>query len=62
MARHHHKPNEKVEGDPDTGHSRGMPRRPDEQELEQRLEEDREEVGLPPKPDRKADRERRDRG
>ncbi|WP_411108880.1 hypothetical protein [Streptomyces sp. c-19] len=51
MAHHHHESNEQVEGDPDTGHSRGMPRRPDEDELEERLEEDREEVSLPPDPD-----------
>ncbi|MFF4172287.1 hypothetical protein [Streptomyces sp. NPDC001744] len=44
----HHKSNGEVEGDPDSGHGRGMPRRPDEQELDERLEEDREEAGLPP--------------
>ncbi|MEV7603617.1 hypothetical protein AB0O91_40230 [Kitasatospora sp. NPDC089797] len=43
----HHKSNRAVEGDPDTGHGRGLPRRPDEEELEERTEEDREEVGLP---------------
>ncbi|MFE6055239.1 hypothetical protein ACFQ6N_31200 [Kitasatospora sp. NPDC056446] len=43
----HHKSNKDVEGDPDTGHGRGLPRRPDEAELEERTEEDREEVGLP---------------
>ena len=48
MAHHHHKSNEEVEGDPDTGHSRGMPRRPDEEELEARLEEERVEAGLSP--------------
>ncbi|MFB7470691.1 hypothetical protein [Kitasatospora sp. NPDC056184] len=42
----HHKSNKDVEGDPDTGHGRGLPRRPDEAELEERTEEDREEVGL----------------
>jgi hypothetical protein len=47
----HHKSNKDVEGDPDTGHGRGLPRRPDEEELEERTEEDREEVGLPPDPD-----------
>ncbi|HEY9373770.1 hypothetical protein [Streptomyces sp.] len=47
----HHKSNKKVEGDPDSGHSRGMPRRPDDKELERRLEEDREDAGLPPEPD-----------
>ncbi|MFE8915424.1 hypothetical protein [Streptomyces globisporus] len=46
MSHHHHKSNEEVEGDPDTGHSRGMPRRPDEKRLGERLEEDREEMGL----------------
>ena len=51
----HHKSNKQVEGDPDTGHSRGMPRRPDEDELAERLEEDREEVGLPPDGERQAD-------
>ncbi|OCC12808.1 hypothetical protein [Streptomyces sp. PTY087I2] len=48
MSHHHHKSNEEVEGDPDTGHSRGMPRRPDEKQLDERLEEDREEMGLDP--------------
>ncbi|MFH9608877.1 hypothetical protein [Streptomyces sp. NPDC017448] len=47
---HHHKPNEEVEGDPDTGHGGGMPRRPDERKLEERLAEDREEADLPPDP------------
>jgi len=44
MAHHHHKSNEKVEGNPDTGHSRGMPRRPDETELDERTREDRQDV------------------
>ncbi|MFG2508110.1 hypothetical protein ACGFOW_21675 [Streptomyces rubiginosohelvolus] len=48
MSHHHHKSNEEVEGDPDTGHSRGMPRRPDEKRLDERLEEDREDMGLAP--------------
>ncbi|MDF9802125.1 hypothetical protein OG944_34945 [Streptomyces anulatus] len=48
MTHHHHKSNEEVEGDPETGHGRGMPRRPDAEKIEERLEEDREEVGLPP--------------
>ncbi|MEV7402135.1 hypothetical protein AB0N93_17335 [Streptomyces sp. NPDC091267] len=43
---HHHKSNEAVEGDPDNGHSRGMPRRPDEKRLEERLAEDRREARL----------------
>ncbi|WUH89056.1 hypothetical protein OG900_02195 [Streptomyces sp. NBC_00433] len=50
MAHHHHKSNKAVEGDPDSGHSRGMPGRPDDEELRERTEEDREEVGLPPDP------------
>ncbi|MFZ4300951.1 hypothetical protein ACOZE3_23935 [Streptomyces cinereoruber] len=52
----HHKSNKEVEGDPDTGHGRGLPRRPDEEKLDARLEEDREEVGLPPDPDDNRDR------
>ncbi|MEY9873147.1 hypothetical protein ABH931_002629 [Streptacidiphilus sp. MAP12-33] len=44
----HHKSNKAVEGDPDTGHGRGMPRRANEDELEERTELDREEVGLDP--------------
>lgn len=44
----HHKSNKAVEGDPDTGHGGGLPRRPDEDELEERTEGDREAVGLPP--------------
>ncbi|SEL20883.1 hypothetical protein [Streptacidiphilus jiangxiensis] len=44
----HHKSNKAVEGDPDTGHGGGLPRRPDEDELEERTEIDREEVGLDP--------------
>lgn len=43
---HHHKSNQAVEGDPDYGHSRGMPRRPDQDELQQRTERDRREVDL----------------
>ncbi|MEV7321884.1 hypothetical protein [Streptomyces sp. NPDC093970] len=43
---HHHKRNRQVEGDPDRDHGRGMPRRPDETELERRTEEDRRELGL----------------
>ncbi|MGW2683379.1 hypothetical protein ACWC6I_09475 [Streptomyces sp. NPDC001414] len=43
---HHHKANRQVEGDPDSDHGRGMPRRPDETELERRTEEDRRDVGL----------------
>ncbi|MEU3030615.1 hypothetical protein ACPCBC_29865 [Streptomyces incarnatus] len=44
MSHHHHKSNEQVEGDPDTGHGRGMPRRPDEAELARRTREDRRDV------------------
>ncbi|MFJ9346463.1 hypothetical protein [Streptomyces sp. NPDC101237] len=44
---HHHKANRQVEGDPDSDHGRGMPRRPDETQLERRTEEDRRDVGLP---------------
>ncbi|TSB08254.1 hypothetical protein [Streptomyces benahoarensis] len=47
MGHHHHKPNKAVAGDPDDGHGRGMPRRPDGREAERRTEEDRREVGLP---------------
>lgn len=44
---HHHKSNKAVEGNPDTGHGRGMPERPDEEELEERTELDEAEIGLP---------------
>ena len=44
----HHKSNKAVEGNPDTGHGGGLPRRPDEEALEVRTEEDREAVDLPP--------------
>ncbi|WP_369394193.1 hypothetical protein AB5J72_46555 [Streptomyces sp. CG1] len=47
MAHHHHKPNEQVEGNPDTGHGRGKPRRPDETELDERTRDDQRETGLP---------------
>jgi hypothetical protein len=57
MAHHHHKANKAVEGDPDTGHRGGMPRRPDDEELEERTMEDREEMGLDPDP-RASRRER----
>ncbi|MFD7065581.1 hypothetical protein [Streptomyces sp. NPDC059906] len=43
---HHHKSNRQVEGDPDYGHGRGMPRRPDDFELERRTKRDRREAGL----------------
>ncbi|MFG2651271.1 hypothetical protein [Streptomyces sp. NPDC048436] len=51
---HHHKSNKQVEKSTEqvekgrgSGHGRGMPRRPDEAELDRRTEEDRREVGLP---------------
>lgn len=44
---HHHKSNRQVEGDPDHGHGRGLPRRPDQDGLERRREEDRRALGLP---------------
>ncbi|MEW1866181.1 hypothetical protein AB0399_38395 [Streptomyces sp. NPDC088194] len=47
---HHHKSNKAVEGNPETGHGRGMPERPDEAELQEQTEEDRREVGLPADP------------
>ncbi|MFZ3566234.1 hypothetical protein ACOKM5_04600 [Streptomyces sp. BH097] len=45
----HHKSNKKVEGDPETGHGRGMPRRPDAEELDRRTREDEREAGIPEK-------------
>ncbi|MFC7219198.1 hypothetical protein ACFQLX_13625 [Streptomyces polyrhachis] len=44
---HHHKSNDEVEGNPDTGHSRGMPLRPDVEELQERTTADRLLAGLP---------------
>jgi hypothetical protein len=46
----HHKSNKAVEGNPGTGHGGGLPRRPDEDDLEARTEEDRAEAGVPPEP------------
>ena len=43
---HHHKTNATVEGNPESGHGRGLPRRPDDRALEQRTELDRVESGL----------------
>jgi hypothetical protein len=43
---HHHKTNTAVEGNPDSGHGRGLPRRPDDSELEQRTDLDRVQAGL----------------
>ncbi|MFB7380436.1 hypothetical protein ACFC26_25290 [Kitasatospora purpeofusca] len=57
----HHKSNKDVEGDPDTGHSRGLPKRPDEAELEELTKEDREEVGLPADGEEGEEREEGDR-
>lgn len=56
---HHHKSNRAVEGDPDYGHGRGMPRRPDEDDLEQRTVRDREEAGRPVKDEESPDEEYR---
>ncbi|MGW2212146.1 hypothetical protein [Streptomyces sp. NPDC001781] len=44
---HHHKSNKNVEGDPRRGHGRGLPRRPDDTELQERTQQDRRDVGLP---------------
>jgi hypothetical protein len=46
----HHKSNKAVEGDEGTGHGRGMPRRPDVEQLRRRTEQDRAEAGLAPDP------------
>ncbi|MFE6764944.1 MULTISPECIES: hypothetical protein [unclassified Streptomyces] len=51
----HHKSNREVEGDPDRDHSRGMPRRPDEEELQEMTAEDRRDVGLPTGTERRRD-------
>lgn len=45
---HHHKSNKAVEGNPDTGHGGGLPRRPDDEELQDRTEEEREQADLAP--------------
>lgn len=42
----HHKSNKEVEGNPDTAHGRGMPVRPDAEQLERRTREDERAVGL----------------
>ncbi|MGW0818748.1 hypothetical protein ACWD00_37060 [Streptomyces viridiviolaceus] len=52
---HHHKPNRAVEGDPAYGHTRGMPRRPDQDELDARTVREREEAGLPARAPQDAD-------
>ncbi|RKE23532.1 hypothetical protein [Streptomyces sp. TLI_171] len=51
----HHKSNKQVEGNPDTGHGGGLPRHPDDDELEERTELDREEAGLDPEAEPDAD-------
>ncbi|MCS0602756.1 hypothetical protein NX794_16275 [Streptomyces sp. LP11] len=43
---HHHKSNAQVEGDPDFGHGRGMPLRPDDTALDERTRAARREAGL----------------
>ncbi|MEV6116361.1 hypothetical protein AB0L59_28780 [Streptomyces sp. NPDC052109] len=47
MTPRHHKSDEQVEGAPDSGHGRGVPRRPDAARLDERSREDRREAGLP---------------
>jgi hypothetical protein len=47
---HHHKSNKEVEGDPESARRGGMPRRPDDNELQERTAADREEMGLAPDP------------
>ncbi|MEV6293019.1 hypothetical protein AB0M41_21875 [Streptomyces sp. NPDC051896] len=47
MAHHHHKSDERVEGNPDPGPGRAMPRRPDEARGDRRTRGDRRETGLP---------------
>lgn len=42
----HHKSNRAVEGNPDQGHSRGMPRRPNDDEIAERTARERREAGL----------------
>jgi hypothetical protein len=51
---HHHKSNKAVEGNPYDEHGRGMPRRPDADGLERRVEADRQELGLPEEPQSSA--------
>ncbi|WP_328315737.1 hypothetical protein [Streptomyces sp. NBC_00388] len=54
---HHHKSNKAVEGAPYDEHGRGMPRRPDADRLERRVEADRQDLGLPGKPQSSAAQE-----
>ncbi|MEU3983256.1 hypothetical protein AB0F77_24745 [Streptomyces sp. NPDC026672] len=61
MSRHHHhKSNSAVEGDPDHGHSRGMPRRPDDDELARRTAYARREAGLEGPPEEESEAGYRD--
>ncbi|MFE5894703.1 hypothetical protein [Streptomyces sp. NPDC056468] len=50
MTHHHHKSNKAVEGDWEHGHNRGMPRRPDEDELALLTVHERREAGLTGEP------------
>ncbi|MET8289220.1 hypothetical protein ABZV80_28825 [Streptomyces sp. NPDC005132] len=54
---HHHKSNRAVEGNPEDGHGRGLPRRPDQEDLAQRTQRDRKDVDLrtPKSPSPEAD-------
>ncbi|MFE0516169.1 hypothetical protein [Streptomyces sp. NPDC058964] len=51
----HHKSNRAVEGNPDRGHNRGMPRRPDDEELAELTAQDRRGAGLPGVPAKDAE-------
>jgi len=58
----HHKSNQEVEGNPDFGHGRGMPVRPDEEKLEERTVQERKDAGLtsgPTTSSRRAENRRR---
>ncbi|MQY07870.1 hypothetical protein [Actinomadura macrotermitis] len=55
---HHHKSNEQVEGSPLTGHGDGMPRRPDEDGLQERAQVDRLVAGVPLDPAEDPEAER----
>ncbi|TXS52308.1 hypothetical protein [Streptomyces sp. t39] len=53
---HHHKSNREVGSDPlRGGEGRGLPRRPDEAELERRTLRDRREAGLPARAPEESD-------
>ncbi|MER6437565.1 MULTISPECIES: hypothetical protein [unclassified Streptomyces] len=64
---HHHKSNRAVEGNPEDGHGRGLPRRPDQDDLAQRTQRDRKDVDLrtrktpSPEADYRAERDEIDR-